>query len=1046
MDPKLFESLRWREVGPHRGGRVVAVAGHPTELGTFYFGACAGGVWKTTSGGAYWENISDGYFKTAAIGALTVSNADPNVIYAGTGETEIRSNVSHGDGVYKSTDGGRSWTNLGLKDTRHIGDIEVHPANADLVYVAALGHAWGPNEERGVYRSADGGRNWERILYKNDRTGCHDISMDASNPRVIFAAMWQAQRHPHALISGGEDCGIWRTMDGGDTWEDITRNPGLPTDAVLGKIGVAVSPARAGRVWALVEAENGGLFRSDDYGDTWTKLTDNMELRRRPWYYMHIFADPSDGDTVWVLNTNCFKSTDGGKTFDQIPTPHGDNHGLWIDPTDSNRMIEGNDGGACVSFDGGRHWSTILNQPTAQFYHVTTDAKTPYNIYGSQQDNWAMRVPSIGHEGAITWSNYVEPGGGESGYISVSPKPPHRVFGGGIGTGLGHGRMIAWNPDSGHKRNVTVWPEIVGFGVGADAMKYRFQWTFPIEFSPHDPNVLYACSNHVHKSTDEGETWEVISPDLTTNNPELLGSSGGPITADNSGAEIHCTIFAFVESPHEAGVLWAGSDDGLVHISRDAGKTWDNITPADLPQPAMISILEASPHDAGTAYVTATRYKVDDTRPYIFKTTDYGRSWKLVTAGIPEDEFTRVVREDPNREGLLYCGTEVGLHISFDGGESWQPFQSNLPVVPVYDLTIKGTDLIAATHGRAFWALDDLSPLYGVEPGMEASDVVLFKPRDTTRYRVYGRAFGRTAGITNYKMAGPVTVAYRPTSAPSGAPEESFLDAGANPPDGVIIHYYLKNQLENELRLDILDAEGTVIRSYTSVESETPRLLNKPGGHRIVWDMRGAKPAKLEDAGTTDVFAAMMDAAVAPRVVAGTYQARLTAGDMILTESFVVGADPRIDADDRALKDQYELKSSIRDELSRIHEALNQLRAVRTQLSAWTERTESDAGNREIYEQANKLKADLDAIEGTLLNTNAGKSQPGASGIKEKLVSLSTMIDESDDRPTQGGQEVFAMLADQVEATTAQLRRVLIDDVAAINKKIISASLPPITA
>ena len=1044
MDHKLIESLRWRQVGPHRGGRVVAVAGHPTETGTFYFGACAGGVWKTTSGGAYWENISDGYFKTSAVGAITVPVADPNVIYAGTGETAIRSNVSHGDGVYKSTDGGRSWTNMGLADTRHIGDIEVHPTNADLVYVAALGHAWGRNEERGVYRSKDGGKSWEKVLYKNDRAGCHDISLDPSNPRVIFAAMWQAQRHPHTLISGGEDSGIWRSMDGGDTWEDVTRNPGLPEDAVLGKIGVAVSPAKAGRVWALIEAENGGLFRSDDYGDTWKKLTDNMDLRRRPWYYMHIFADPSDGDTVWVLNLNCWKSTDGGKTFEQIPTPHGDNHGLWIDPHDSDRMIEGNDGGACVTFDGGRHWSTILNQPTAQFYHVTTDNETPYNIYGSQQDNWAMRVPSVGHEGAITWSDYVEPGGGESGYIAVSPKAPHRVFGGGIGTGLGHGRLIAWNPVSGHKRNVTVWPEVHGFGAGAEALKYRFQWTFPVEFSPHNSDVLYACSNYVHKSTDEGETWEVISPDLTTNNPELLGSSGGPITADNSGAEIHCTIFAFAESPVEAGVLWTGSDDGLVHISRDGGKNWEDVTPADLPQPAMISIIEPSTFAAGTAYVTATRYKVDDLKPYIFKTTDYGASWKLVTDGIPEDEFTRVVREDPNREGLLYCGTEVGLHISFDGGESWQPFQSNLPIAPIHDLTIKGNDLIAATHGRAFWALDDLSPLYQVEPGMEARDVVLFKPRDTTRYRVYGRAFGRTPDITNYKMTGPVTVAYRPTEAPNGAPEESFLDAGNNPPDGVVIHYYLKSKPEGDATLDILDAAGNVVRTYSSSGDDKPKVLTEPGSHQIVWDMRGAKPTKLEDSGAQDRFAMMLESAVAPRVVAGTYQAQLKVGDTVLTESFDVKPDPRIDADQRALEEQYELKASIRDEVSRVHEALNQLRTVRKQLIAWTERTEEDEANKAIYEQANKLKEDLDEIEGKLLNVTADKPRPGASAIREKLVALSAMIDESDDRPTQGGQEVYAMLADQIEATTAQLRRTLTDDVAALNKKIVSATLPPI--
>ncbi|MBX6341929.1 MAG: glycosyl hydrolase, partial [Thermomicrobiaceae bacterium] len=531
----------------------------------------------------YWENISDGYFGTAAVGAIAVSESDPNVIYVGTGEATIRSNVSHGDGVYKSTDGGRTWTNVGLRDTRHIGDIAIHPENPDIVYVAALGHAWGRNEERGVYRTTDGGRTWERVLYKSDRAGSPDVALDPSNPRVIFASIWQAQRYPYALHSGGEDSGLWRSFDGGDTWEEITRKPGLPT-GILGKIGVAVSPARPGRVWALVEAEDGALFRSDDYGETWQRVCDSPDLRRRPWYYMHVVADPQDPDTVWVLNLQCWKSVDGGKTFESIPTPHGDNHALWIDPRDPQRMIEGNDGGACVSFDGGRSWSTLLNQPTAQFYHVTTDDQVPYHVYGSQQDNWAMRLPSIDFEGAISWKDYVEPGGGESGYIAISPKPPHRVFGGGIGTGLGHGRLIAWNPETGQKRNVTVWPEFHGSGAGAILHRYRFQWTFPIAFSPHDPNVLYVCSNHVHRSTDEGNSWEVISPDLTRNDPSTLQASGGPITADNSGAEIYGTIFAFAESPLTPGLLWAGSDDGLVHLSRDGGASWHNVTPPDLPE------------------------------------------------------------------------------------------------------------------------------------------------------------------------------------------------------------------------------------------------------------------------------------------------------------------------------------------------------------------------------------------------------------------------------------------------------------------------------
>src|SRR5690348_4594861 len=610
MDDKLFRSLLWRSIGPHRGGRVVAVAGHPTEPGTFYFGGCAGGVWKTTSGGALWEIVSDGYFTTSAVGAIAVAPSSPGVIYVGTGEATIRGNVSHGDGVYKSNDGGASWRNVGLADTRHIGAIVVHPTNPEIAYVAALGHAWGPNAERGVFRTRDGGATWQKVLFKSENAGAIDLAMDPNQPDILYATIWQTRRYPHALVSGGEESGLWRSTDGGDTWEDISRAKGLPSSGIYGKLGVAASPAQPGRVWAIIEAADkdgkdaGGLYRSEDWGGTWERVNDKMDLRKRPWYYMHIFADPCDADTVWILNLRCWKSTDCGKSFIGVPTPHGDNHGLWIDPRDSNRMIESNDGGACVTFDGGHTWSSILNQPTAQFYHVVADDEVPYNVYGSQQDNWAMRLPSADFEGAISWKNYVEPGGGESGYIAIGRKPPYTVFGGGIGTGPGHGRLIAWNPQTGQKRNVTVWPEVHSAsvaGVGASALKYRFQWTFPVEVSQHDADVVYICSNHIHRSTDEGATWEVISPDLTRNDPDRQGPSGGPITADNSGAEIYCTIFAFRESPHERGVFWVGSDDGLVHISRDGGASWQDITPPELPERALVSIIQPPPHDPPTA-------------------------------------------------------------------------------------------------------------------------------------------------------------------------------------------------------------------------------------------------------------------------------------------------------------------------------------------------------------------------------------------------------------------------------------------------------------
>jgi len=1083
MDSTLFQSLEWRCIGPHRGGRVVAVAGHPTEQGTFFFGGAAGGVWKTTNGGSHWENITDGYFTTAAVGALTVADADPNVIYAGTGETAIRSNVSHGDGVYKSTDGGRSWRNIGLAATRHIGGIVVHPQNADLVYVAALGHAWGPNAERGVYRSKDGGETWDLVLHKSARAGSHDIAMDTSNPRVIYAAIWQGQRYPHAASSGGEDSGIWRTLDGGDTWTEITRNPGLPA-GVLGKIGVASSPARAGRVWALVEAEDGALFRSDDYGDTWERVCDNPDLRRRPWYYMHIFADPQDANTVWVLTLGCWKSIDGGKSFEAIPTPHGDNHGLWIDPRNSKRMIEGNDGGACVTYDGGRSWSTILNQPTAQFYHVATDERMPYHVYGSQQDNWAMRLPSIGFEGAISWKDYVEPGGGESGYIAISPKPPHLVFGGGIGTGLGHGRLIAWNPETGQKRNVTVWPEVVGFGGGADTLKYRFQWTFPVEISTHDPDTIYIGSNYVHRSTDEGASWEVISPDLTRNDPDKLGSSGGPITADNSGAEIYCTIFAFRESPHERGVFWVGSDDGLVHISRDGGANWANITPPDLPEWAMISIIEPSPHDAATAYVAATCYKSDDTTPYLYKTNDYGATWTMITGGIPVDDFTRTIRADPARRGLLYCGTETGIYVSFDDGGNWRRLETNLPVVPIWDLIVKGSDLVAATHGRSFWILDDLTPLHQLHDEMagEGEAVRLFKPRDTVRYRMYSRAFDRKSPyFVNYKMTGPVTVAYKPTEAANGAKTEEFYDAGKNPPEGVIIHYFLKETPTGAVKLTILDADGNEIRTFSAkkeggkgvgaaLESPSPdaEALQETGEeevssedepqddalwapvaagmNRFVWDYRYPRPTKVEDRPGGTARQEMLDAGVAPKAVPGNYQVRLTVGDQPYTESFAILHDPRLPVSEADLKAQFDLKLAIRDRLSETNATLNLIQRVQSQVEEWEKRAKGTDHAARVADAGKALREQLRTIEGALINLDAEKPQPGVARIKEKLGALSTMIDESDHAPTRGAGEVYTLLADQLDEQRTQLQHLLDEQIPSFGDLVQSLAIPPIVA
>src|SRR6266571_2726050 len=671
--PNFFDRLEWRNAGPYRGGRVAAVAGDPRERNTFYFGSTGGGVWKTMDGGQYWENTTDKFFKRASVGAIGVAQADANVIYVGMGESCIRGNVSHGDGVYRSTDAGQTWTHLGLADTRNIGKIRVHPEDPDTAYVAALGHAHGPNTERGVFRTRDGGKTWKKVLYRSENAGAVDISLDPNNPRIIYASFWEAIRRPWELVSGGPGSGIFRSNDGGDTWIEISRNKGLPK-GLLGKIGISASAAKSGRVYAIVEAEDGGIYRSDNFGETWERGSEDRNLRQRAWYYHHIYAHPTDPETVWVLNVSAWLSNDGGKTFQEQSIPHGDHHDLWIDPKNPDRIINGNDGGAGIT----------------------------------AADSFAI-------------------GGGESGYIAVRSDDPNVVFAGNY-----QGILTRYDRRTGQARNIMVWPESSA-GEGAKDVKYRVQWTAPTVHSPHDPNVLYHTGNHVFRTTDEGATWERISPDLTRNDKSKLGPSGGPITKDNTGAEYYCTIFAFAESPVGRGVLWAGSDDGLLHVSRDDGKTWKNVTPAAIKPFSLVSIIEPSPHDAGTAYVATTRYKHDDFKPYLWKTTNYGRTWTKITNGIPADDFTRVIREDPTRKGLLYAGTETGVYVSFDDGARWNRLGGNLPVVPIHDMVVKDSDLVLGTHGRSFWVLDDLSPIRQLAAEATKGKTRLFTPRPTVR-------------------------------------------------------------------------------------------------------------------------------------------------------------------------------------------------------------------------------------------------------------------------------------------------------------------------
>jgi photosystem II stability/assembly factor-like uncharacterized protein len=1058
--PALLASLEWRPIGPYRGGRVVAVAGDPVDQQVFYFGSTGGGVWKTTDGGQYWENVSDGFFKRASVGAIAVAPSDPNVIYVGMGETTIRGNVSHGDGVYRSTDGGQTWTHLGLEDTRQIGKIRIHPQNPDLVYVAALGHAHGPNSERGVFRSHDGGKTWEKVLFLNEDVGSHDIALDPHNPRILYAALWHARRLPHTLNSGGEGCGLYKSTNGGDSWIDISHNKGLPT-GLLGKIGVAVSGAQKDRLWAIVEAEDGAVFRSDDAGATWERLSEEKELRKRPWYYQHIYADPQDANTLWILNEHCYRSIDGGQTFAQVSVPHGDYHDLWIDPRDSQRLICGHDGGACVSFNGAESWSSIYNQPTAEFYHVITDNQVPYRIYGAQQDNTTITVPSRSDLGAITIADYYEVGGGESGYIAVRSDDPAIVYAGSY-----QGYITRYDHRTKQTCDISVWPEASG-GWPAQDLKYRFQWTFPIVLSPHDPNVLFATGNHVFRSTDEGASWEEISPDLTRNDKSRQGPSGGPITRDQVGTEYYDTIFAFAESPLQQGLFWAGSDDGLLHISLDGGQNWQNITPADLPEWALISIIEPSPHDPAGAYLAATRYKLDDFHPYLYKTNDYGKTWTMITSGIPDNDFTRVIREDPVRRGLLYAGTETGIYVSFDDGAHWQSLRLNLPAVPIHDLVIKDDDLIVATHGRSFWVLDDISPLRQMNNEVREADAHLFQPRPATRFLTASSYSLPATPGKNFTFLGPFQVTYRLKEIATGEKIKKYLDAGQNPPDGAIIHYYLKEQPQGEVTLTFLDASGQVIRTFSSEEKKEarpsssdkdkgqekkeepkePRVPKAAGANRFVWDLRYPHPTGIEgDRESEEIMKG-------PRVLPGVYQVQLKLGEQTFAQSFEVRKDPRIAASQEDFQQQFELLQAIRARISEVHEAVNMVRSIRRQADEWERSTTGLDIHESLVALGKTLKDKLAPIEEGFIQPKVKDQMDGLAEpiqLSAKLAILAGTVASADASPTRQARLLFNDLSARVATLTGQLRKVIDTDVAAFNNRVreasLSAIIPPVSS
>jgi len=1057
IDSAMLHSLQWRLIGPFRGGRVVAVAGDPVHTQVFYFGSTGGGIWKTTDGGIIWENVSDGSFKRASVGAIAVSTSDPNVIYAGMGETTIRGNVSHGDGVYKSTDGGKTWTHLGLADTRNIAKVRIHPQNPDLVYVAALGHAHGPNPERGVYRSRDGGKTWEQILFRSDKAGAIDLAMDPNNPRILYAAIWEAQRKPYTLVSGGEDCGIFKSTDGGDNWTEITRKPGLPT-GVLGKIGLAVSLAKEDRVWAIIDAEDGALFRSNDGGENWERLSEDRNLWARPWYYQHIYADPKDPETIWALNVQCWKSVDGGRTFFEVQVPHGDNHDLWIDPHDPQRIIEGNDGGACVSFNGGASWSSIYNQPTAEMYHVTTDNQVPYRVYGAQQDNSTITVPSRSALAGITQSDIYDVGGGESGYIAVRPDDTNIVY---AGNYLGY--LTRYDHRSRQERNIAVWPELAT-GWGAKDQKYRFQWTFPILLSPHDPNVLYVTGNHVFRSTDEGNSWQIISPDLTRNDITKMEASGGPPTRDNTGAECYCTIFAFAESPLKRGLFWAGSDDGLLHISQDGGETWRNITPPDLPEWALVSIIEPSPHDPATAYVATNRYKLDDFRPYLYKTKDYGATWTKITTGIAENDFTRAIREDPVRRGLLYAGTETGVHVSFDDGEHWQSLRLNLPAVPIHDLVIKDTDLVAATHGRSFWILDDITPLRYISEQVQDAPVYLFKPRPAVRFITsWGYSRASAPGIF-YRNTGDIMITARRELKPGGEMVDRNLNAGENPPDGVLVYYSLKQKPEGEVKLTFLDAQGEQIKSFTSEQAQSqspkaedappetpdeeedrekkdPRVPKEAGMNRFLWNTRYPDPKKV------DGYVASEAVMAGPVAAPGTYHVQLTVADQTLTEAFEVQKDPRVPATQEDLDSQFKLLLKVRDKLSETHDAINTLRNIRQQVEDWEKRTRERKDHEAVSSAARSLKEKLSPIEDELTQSRAKTRQDTMNfpaKLNGKLAWLAGVVASAQAAPTRQQYELYADLAGRIDVQIQRLQEIIDTDVAAFNGLMRESEMPAV--
>jgi photosystem II stability/assembly factor-like uncharacterized protein len=1018
LEEKVFKGMKYRMIGPFRGGRSLSAAGIPGDPTTYYFGSTGGGVWKSTDAAMTWSPVFDKE-GTSAIGSIAVANSSHNIVYVGTGEACIRGNISHGDGVYKTLDGGKTWKNVGLHESRAIGKVIVNPSNPDIVFVAALGHPYGPNPERGIFRTTDGGKTWEKVLYKDENTGGIDVAFDPHNPNIVFAALWQARRTSWSMASGGPGSGLYRSTDGGTTWKHLEEH-GLPKGP-YGKIGVAVA-ANSDRVYALIEAHNpdGGLYRSDDGGESWQMVNPSHSLWQRPWYYMHVIADPRDENVLYIMDVEAYKSTDGGHLFNKVHIPHGDNHGLWVDPQDTRRMIASNDGGVTVTLDGGKNWTPQDNQPTAQFYHVTTDSETPYRVYGAQQDSGTVAITSRSDDGSISRTDWYDVGGGEAGYIAPYPPDSNVVYAADY-----QGNITRYDRHIGQVKSITEVPELSD-AHGAANLEHRFQWTAPVMISPHDPETLYHAGEMLFRTSDGGVHWQPISPDLTRNDKSKQKVSGGDITLDDSGTEYYDTIFALTESPLKKGLLWAGTDDGLIQLTQDEGKTWTNITPKEMPEWSRISQIDPSAFDAATAYVAVDRHQFDDLKPYIFKTSDYGKSWTKLGKGIPDTTFVRVVREDPKKRGLLYAGTETGIYVSFDDGANWRSLKLNLPTTPVHDLVIKNNDLVVATHGRAFWILDDLGPLRQYSDEIAKKDVFLYAP--STAYRMQ-----------------------------AGAGGERHLSkrVGQNPPAGALIYYYLKDapKKDTEAKVEILDASGKVIRKYSSTEVEPleeplgpddkkPEKQLKPdaGLNRCVWDLRYEEARRVPGYYLWEYGSG----ARGPVAVPGHYQVRLTVGGQTQTADFDLKLDPRVKVSQADLEAQFNLLLETRDELSRVYDAVNQIQDVRSQLSGLKRRLPENASAKNIVTAADGLEKKLLAVRDDFINLDIDANEDSLAyppQLDAKLAFLAMNAGSADAAPTEAEQRQLEKLKRQSGELLSKWEDLQRRDLAAFQKLTAEGSL-----